>query len=178
MFMTFELEYDKTFGNMWLCIVSVKIYVPYFSILLFSHHDVYDHFVRLTLCPSIHLMNGSWLQHLVMELLSYLTCENYQEACMLSTTMSMYYYYFCLLTYLLQSVLLFFFVETTLCFLLVSLPATLQLCCYAATHLMLLCCAICTCRGEVFQVEWNPNLETVLASHAADKRVMIWDVSR
>ncbi|VAI20543.1 unnamed protein product [Triticum turgidum subsp. durum] len=28
--------------------------------------------------------------------------------------------------------------------------------------------------GEVFQVEWNPNLETVLASHAADKRVMIW----
>ncbi|VAI20542.1 unnamed protein product [Triticum turgidum subsp. durum] len=35
-----------------------------------------------------------------------------------------------------------------------------------------------TCRGEVFQVEWNPNLETVLASHAADKRVMIWDVSR
>uniref|UniRef100_A0A0D9XG56 Histone-binding protein RBBP4-like N-terminal domain-containing protein n=1 Tax=Leersia perrieri TaxID=77586 RepID=A0A0D9XG56_9ORYZ len=32
--------------------------------------------------------------------------------------------------------------------------------------------------GEVFQVEWNPNLETVLASSAADKRVMIWDVSR
>jgi histone-binding protein RBBP4 len=35
-----------------------------------------------------------------------------------------------------------------------------------------------SCRGEVFQVEWNPNLETVLASSAADKRVMIWDVSR
>jgi hypothetical protein len=30
----------------------------------------------------------------------------------------------------------------------------------------------------VFQVEWNPNLATVLASSAADKRVMIWDVNR
>ncbi|GJM99394.1 hypothetical protein PR202_ga16486 [Eleusine coracana subsp. coracana] len=34
------------------------------------------------------------------------------------------------------------------------------------------------CKGEVFQVEWNPNLATVLASSAADKRVMIWDVNR
>jgi WD40 repeat protein len=42
----------------------------------------------------------------------------------------------------------------------------------------MLCCTICTCRGEVFQVEWNPNLATVLASSAADKRVMIWDVNR
>ncbi|GJN34500.1 hypothetical protein PR202_gb23164 [Eleusine coracana subsp. coracana] len=32
--------------------------------------------------------------------------------------------------------------------------------------------------GEVFQVEWNPNLATVLASSAADKRVMVWDVNR
>ena len=30
----------------------------------------------------------------------------------------------------------------------------------------------------MFQVEWNPNLATVLASSAADKRVMIWDVNR
>lgn len=140
MFMTFELEYDKTFGNMWLCIVSVKIYVPYFSILLFSHHDVYDHFVRLTLCPSIHLMNGSWLQHLVMELLSYLTCENYQEACMLSTTMSMYYYYFCLLTYLLQSVLLFFFCRDNSMFLIgqsTCYSSALLLCCYASDVVVL-----------------------------------------
>jgi WD40 repeat protein len=42
----------------------------------------------------------------------------------------------------------------------------------------ILCCIICCCRGEVFQVEWNPNLATVLATSAADKRVMIWDVNR
>jgi hypothetical protein len=30
----------------------------------------------------------------------------------------------------------------------------------------------------VFQVEWNPNLATVLASSSTDKRVMICDINR
>jgi hypothetical protein len=56
-----------------------------------SVHNVHDCFVRLTPCPSIHLMNGSWLQHLAMQQLSCLTCESYQEACIHLTTMSMYF---------------------------------------------------------------------------------------
>jgi hypothetical protein len=36
-------------------------------------------------------MNGSWLQHLEMQLLNCLTCENYREACTLLTAMSMYF---------------------------------------------------------------------------------------
>jgi hypothetical protein len=35
--------------------------------------------------------------------------------------------------------------------------------------LKFLCCIISYCSGEVFQVEWNPNFATVLASFAADK---------
>ncbi|XP_061342100.1 WD-40 repeat-containing protein MSI3-like [Gastrolobium bilobum] len=31
---------------------------------------------------------------------------------------------------------------------------------------------------EVFQVEWDPNHETVLASSAADRRLMVWDLNR
>lgn len=34
------------------------------------------------------------------------------------------------------------------------------------------------CREEVFQVEWDPNHETVLASSADDRRLMIWDLNR
>lgn len=33
-------------------------------------------------------------------------------------------------------------------------------------------------RGEVLQVEWDPNHETVLASSSDDRRVMIWDLNR
>lgn len=32
--------------------------------------------------------------------------------------------------------------------------------------------------GSVFQVEWSPDYETVLASSADDKRLMIWDLYR
>ncbi|GAB2267853.1 hypothetical protein Dimus_002829 [Dionaea muscipula] len=31
---------------------------------------------------------------------------------------------------------------------------------------------------EVFQVEWDPNHETVLASSADDRRLMVWDLNR
>ncbi|KAK4258484.1 hypothetical protein QN277_004927 [Acacia crassicarpa] len=31
---------------------------------------------------------------------------------------------------------------------------------------------------EVFQVEWDPNHETVLASSGADRRLMVWDLNR
>ncbi|XP_009791634.1 WD-40 repeat-containing protein MSI2 [Nicotiana tabacum] len=31
---------------------------------------------------------------------------------------------------------------------------------------------------EVFQVEWDPNHETVLASSAGDRRLMVWDLNR
>lgn len=31
---------------------------------------------------------------------------------------------------------------------------------------------------EVLQLAWSPHHETVLASAAADRRVMIWDLSR
>lgn len=34
------------------------------------------------------------------------------------------------------------------------------------------------CREEVFQVEWDPNHETVLASTADDRRLMVWDLNR
>jgi WD40 repeat protein len=33
-------------------------------------------------------------------------------------------------------------------------------------------------REEVFQVEWDPNHETVLASSADDRRLNIWDLNR
>lgn len=33
-------------------------------------------------------------------------------------------------------------------------------------------------RGEVLQVEWDPNHEAVLASSSDDRRVMIWDLNR
>lgn len=33
-------------------------------------------------------------------------------------------------------------------------------------------------REEVFQVEWDPNHETVLASSAGDRRLMVWDLNR
>lgn len=33
-------------------------------------------------------------------------------------------------------------------------------------------------REEVFQVEWDPNHETVLASTADDRRVTVWDLNR
>lgn len=33
-------------------------------------------------------------------------------------------------------------------------------------------------REEVFQVEWDPNHETVLASAADDRRLMVWDLNR
>ncbi|GLT30750.1 hypothetical protein SLA2020_055390 [Shorea laevis] len=32
--------------------------------------------------------------------------------------------------------------------------------------------------GEVFQVEWDPNHETVLASSGDDRRLMVWDLNR
>ncbi|KAF3486367.1 hypothetical protein F2Q69_00052588, partial [Brassica cretica] len=32
--------------------------------------------------------------------------------------------------------------------------------------------------GEVFQVEWDPNHETVLASSGEDRRLMVWDLNR
>lgn len=35
-----------------------------------------------------------------------------------------------------------------------------------------------SCREEVFQVEWDPNHETVLASSADDRRLMVWDLNR
>ncbi|CAH9106959.1 unnamed protein product [Cuscuta epithymum] len=31
---------------------------------------------------------------------------------------------------------------------------------------------------EVFQVEWDPNHETVLASSAGDRRLTVWDINR
>lgn len=31
---------------------------------------------------------------------------------------------------------------------------------------------------EVFQIGWNPKYETILASCGADRRVMVWDLSR
>jgi WD40 repeat protein len=34
------------------------------------------------------------------------------------------------------------------------------------------------CRDEVFQVEWDPNHEGVLASSSADRRLMVWDLNR
>lgn len=34
------------------------------------------------------------------------------------------------------------------------------------------------CRDEVFQVEWDPNHETVLASSGGDRRLMVWDLNR
>lgn len=37
---------------------------------------------------------------------------------------------------------------------------------------------LCFCREEVFQVEWDPNHETVLASSADDRRLMVWDLNR
>jgi hypothetical protein len=42
-------------------------------------------------------MNGYWLQHLETQLSTYLTCENYREACILLTVMSTYF--FCALPY-------------------------------------------------------------------------------
>lgn len=30
----------------------------------------------------------------------------------------------------------------------------------------------------MFQVEWDPNHETVLASAADDRRLMVWDLNR
>jgi hypothetical protein len=63
----------------------VKIYVHRFQFLMLSMHSVLHYFARSTHCSSIRAMNRSWLQHLVMQLLSYLTCENYQEGCRLPT---------------------------------------------------------------------------------------------
>ncbi len=34
------------------------------------------------------------------------------------------------------------------------------------------------CREEVFQIGWSPNNETILASCGADRRLMVWDLSR
>ncbi|MCI25067.1 WD-40 repeat-containing protein MSI3-like, partial [Trifolium medium] len=34
------------------------------------------------------------------------------------------------------------------------------------------------CRDEVFQVEWDPNHEGLLASSSADRRLMVWDLNR
>ncbi|XP_006837888.2 WD-40 repeat-containing protein MSI1 [Amborella trichopoda] len=34
------------------------------------------------------------------------------------------------------------------------------------------------CRGEVYEVAWNPKSETILASSGADRRVMVWDLDR
>jgi histone-binding protein RBBP4 len=31
---------------------------------------------------------------------------------------------------------------------------------------------------EVFQIGWSPKNETILASCGADRRVMVWDLSR
>jgi histone-binding protein RBBP4 len=33
-------------------------------------------------------------------------------------------------------------------------------------------------RDEVFQVQWSPFNETILASCGADRRLMVWDLSR
>lgn len=33
-------------------------------------------------------------------------------------------------------------------------------------------------REEVYQVEWDPNHETLLASSSSDRRLMIWDLNR
>lgn len=33
-------------------------------------------------------------------------------------------------------------------------------------------------REEVFQIGWSPNNETILASCGADRRLMVWDLSR
>lgn len=33
-------------------------------------------------------------------------------------------------------------------------------------------------REEVFQVGWNPKNETILSSCGADRRLMVWDLSR
>ncbi|KAF9618416.1 hypothetical protein IFM89_001139 [Coptis chinensis] len=45
-------------------------------------------------------------------------------------------------------------------------------------HAAIIVLRILNCRDEVFQVEWSPKHETVLASSAADRRLMIWDLSR
>ena len=42
----------------------------------------------------------------------------------------------------------------------------------ACSYLFLLC------RDAVLQVEWSPKHETVLASSAVDRRLMVWDLSR
>lgn len=33
-------------------------------------------------------------------------------------------------------------------------------------------------REEVFQIGWSPKNETILASCSADRRLMVWDLSR
>lgn len=33
-------------------------------------------------------------------------------------------------------------------------------------------------KDEVFQVQWSPFNETILASCGADRRLMVWDLSR
>lgn len=40
------------------------------------------------------------------------------------------------------------------------------------------CCWHCFGREEVFQIGWSPNNETILASCGADRRLMVWDLSR
>lgn len=39
-------------------------------------------------------------------------------------------------------------------------------------------CLLSFCSEEVFQVEWDPNHEAVLASSADDRRLNIWDLNR
>jgi len=47
------------------------------------------------------------------------------------------------------------------------------------TVLKSLCgCLLAWFREEVFQVGWNPKNETILSSCGADRRLMVWDLSR
>lgn len=38
--------------------------------------------------------------------------------------------------------------------------------------------SICVYRGSVVQVEWSPSHETIFATSATDKRLIIWDLNR
>jgi hypothetical protein len=114
---------------------SVKIYVPCFQFLMLSIHCIHHYFVRSTHCSSIHAMNGSWLQDLAMQLLSYLTCENYPEACMLPKECV----FSSLLPVWVSQSFSFIMLQFSVFYWSVNLPAILN--CYAVKHLIL-CAAL------------------------------------
>jgi hypothetical protein len=58
---------------------SVKICVPHFQFVMLPIHSLYHCFVRSTHCSSIRSINGSWLRHLVMQLLSILLVKTIKK---------------------------------------------------------------------------------------------------